>query len=153
MKFVYHSDKLSGCYPGVYPGSSVNEPLPLVNSFLNVLTSAFSTPTSSLSRASDIEEEVYEAMRGSGLLADLEDEDDLPEPDDEDDEDDDEDDENDEENEDDYEDVSGATGEKQTNTSGVCYDKKWIDPEHVKVSLQIGASHSRGYLYLFPSLP
>lgn len=96
-------------------GSSVNEPLPLVNSFLNVLTSAFSTPTSSLSRASDIEEEVYEAMRGSGLLADLEDEDDLPEPDDEDDEDDDEDDENDEENEDDYEDVSGATGEKQTN--------------------------------------
>lgn len=56
------------------------------------------------SRASDIEAEVYEAVRSSGLLADLDDEDDLPEPDEEEEEEDD-DDENDEENEDDYGDV------------------------------------------------
>jgi len=54
------------------------------------------------SRVSDIEAEVYEAVRSSGLLADLEDEDDLPEPDEEEEEEDDDDDENDEENEDDY---------------------------------------------------
>ena len=59
-----------------------------------------------MSRASDIEAEVYEAVRSSGLLADLEDEDDLPEPDEEDEEDDDDEEENDEENEDDYGDVS-----------------------------------------------
>ena len=65
-----------------------------------------SSAASSLSRASEIEEEVYEAMRGSGLLAELDDEEeDLGEPEDDDDDEDD-DDENDEENEDDYEDVS-----------------------------------------------
>ena len=67
--------------------------------------STSSTPTSSLSRASDIEAEVYEAVRGSGLLADLEDEDDLPEPDDDEDDDEDDDDENEEDNEDDYDEV------------------------------------------------
>ena len=67
--------------------------------------SASSTPTSSLSRASDIEAEVYEAVRGSRLLADLEDEDDLPEPDDDEDDDEDDDDENEEDNEDDYDEV------------------------------------------------
>jgi hypothetical protein len=59
-----------------------------------------------MSRASDIEAEVYEAVRSSGLLADLEDDDDLHEPDEEDEEDDDDEEENDEENEDDYGEVS-----------------------------------------------
>lgn len=62
--------------------------------------------TGNRSRVSDIEAEVYEAVRSSGLLADLEDEDDLPEPDEEEEEEDDDDDENDEENEDDYGEVS-----------------------------------------------
>lgn len=62
----------------------------------------------SRSRASDIEAEVYEAVRSSGLLADLEDEDDLPEPDEEEEEEDEEEEENDEENEDDYGEVSWA---------------------------------------------
>lgn len=78
----------------------------LIFSLLSMVQSSASAQAGGISRASDIEAEVYEAVRSSGLLADLEDGDDLHEPDEEDEEDDDDDEENDEENEDDYEDVS-----------------------------------------------
>ncbi|KAK3734839.1 hypothetical protein QZH41_011760, partial [Actinostola sp. cb2023] len=73
-----------------------------IESLLSMVQSSTSSQSGSRSRASDIEAEVYEAVRSSGLLADLEDDYDLPEPDEEEEEEDDDDEENDEENEDDY---------------------------------------------------
>ncbi|XP_048585863.1 E3 ubiquitin-protein ligase HECTD1-like isoform X2 [Nematostella vectensis] len=95
----------SSCAAGTTPTGTLHLVSDIASLLSMVQSSGENIPRggSGIPRGSDIEAEVYEAVRSSGLLDDIGDDDDLPEPDDEDeDDDDDEDEENDEENEDDY---------------------------------------------------